>query len=176
MFVVSIKTTKKKLLAAVGLLALSLAVVIISPVASRQASADMGINYSASNSQERIAFLSQYGWLVNEEPTEVVEIIIPNEFSTVYENYNQLQSEEGFNLKDYCGKRVKRWTYQVINYPQYEDTELIFANILVYEGKVIGGDICNIELDGFMHCFTPPEGLFEKSDVEQTTQNIAKTI
>ena len=164
MFVVSIKTTKKKLFAAVGLLVLALAVIIVSPVASSQASADMGINYSASNSQERIAFLSQYGWKVNEEPTEVVEIIIPNEFSNVYENYNQIQLEEGFDLRNYCGKRVKRWTYQVVNYPGYEETELVFANILICEGKVIGGDICNVELDGFMHCFTPPEGLFSSAE------------
>jgi len=168
MFIVSIKTTKKKLFAAAGLLALCLAVVIISPVASRQASADMGRNYSASNSQERIAFLSQYGWEVNEEPTEVVEIIIPNEFSTVYENYNQLQLEEGFNLKDYCGKRVKRWTYQVINYPSYENTDLIFANLLIYDGKVVGGDICNVQIDGFMHCFTPPENLFSGLEIVES--------
>lgn len=163
MFVVSIKTTKKKLFAAVGLLVLCLAVVIISPVAARETSAGVQTKYSATNAQERIAFLSQFGWQVNEEPTEVVEIIIPNEFSDVYENYNQLQIGDGFNLKDYCGKRVKRWTYQVINYPSYEETDLIFANVLIYDGKVIGGDICNIELDGFMHCFTPPEGLFSGS-------------
>lgn len=168
MFIVSIKTTKKKLFAAIGLLALCLAAVIISPVASRQASANMDTNYSASNSQERIAFLSQFGWKVNEEPTEVVEIIIPNEFSTVYENYNQLQLGDGFNLKDYCGKRVKRWTYQVINYPSYEETDLIFANLLIYDGKVIGGDICNVQLDGFMHCFTPPEGLFSKPETTES--------
>lgn len=160
MFIVSIKTTKKTLYAAIGLLVLCLAAVIISPVASRQASANMQTRYYATNAQERIAFLAQFGWKVKEEPTEVVEIIIPNEFSDVYENYNQIQIDEGFNLKDYCGKRVKRWTYQVTNYPSYEETDLIFANILIYDGRVIGGDICNIELDGFMHCFTPPEGLF----------------
>lgn len=160
MFVVSIKTTRKKLYAAVGLLILCLAVVIISPVAARETSVGVQTKYSATNAQERIAFLAQFGWQVKEEPTEVVEIIIPNEFSDVYENYNELQMADGFNLKDYCGKRVKRWTYQVINYPSYEQTDLIFANVLIYEGKVIGGDICNIELDGFMHCFTPPEGLF----------------
>ncbi|MBR5773469.1 MAG: DUF4830 domain-containing protein [Clostridia bacterium] len=159
MFVVSIKTTRKKLFAAAGLIALCLAVVIISPVASSQASASLDVNYSAANSQERIAFLSQFGWQVNEEPTEVVEVIIPDEFSDVYEKYNQLQQEQGFNLKDYCGKRVKRWTYQVINYPSYEGTDLIFANVLIYEGKVVGGDICDVQLDGFMHGFNMPENV-----------------
>lgn len=167
MFVVSIKTSRKKLFAAVGLIALCLAAVVISPVAASQASSNMDINYLASNSQERIAFLSQFGWQVSDEPTEVVEIIIPNEFSAVYENYNEIQQQDGFDLKDYSGKRVKRWTYQVINYPSYEGTDLIYANVLIYEGRVIGGDICNVEIDGFMHCFTPPEGLFDSSETHQ---------
>lgn len=167
MFVVSIKTSKKKLFAAVGLIALCLAVVVISPVATSQASSNMDINYSAANSQERIAFLSQFGWRVSDEPTQVVEIIIPNEFSAVYENYNNIQKQDGFDLKDYSGKRVKCWTYQVVNYPSYEESDLIFANVLVYEGRVIGGDICSVQIDGFMHCFTPPEGLFDSAETQE---------
>ena len=35
----------------------------------------------------------------------------------------------------------------------------VTANILVYENKIIGGDICSVNLDGFMHGFTPPDGV-----------------
>ncbi len=164
MFIVSIKTSKKKLIAAAALLALSLCMVVFSPVVAREASADMDKKYIAANPQERINFLAQYGWQVNEEPVEVVEIIVPYEFSAVYENYNKIQAEDGFDLKKYCGKRLKRWTYQVVNYPGYEGTDLIYANLLIYEGRVVGGDICNVELDGFMHCFTPPENLFSSPE------------
>ena len=164
MFIVSVKTSKKKLVAAATLLALAIGMVIFSPVVAREASADMDKKYSAANARERISFLAQYGWEVEEEPTEVVEIIVPSEFSTVYENYNQIQMDEGFDLRDYSGKRLNRWTYRVTNYPGYEGKDVVFANLLIYGEQVVGGDICSIELDGFMHCFTPPENLFSASD------------
>ena len=47
------------------------------------------------------------------------------------------------------------WSYDILNYPGYENTEgIIRGNILVYEGTVIGGDICSNELGGFMHTFS----------------------
>ena len=49
------------------------------------------------------------------------------------------------------GKTVKRWTYDVTNYP--DNRPNVKANILVYDNKIIGGDICSLELDGFMHGF-----------------------
>lgn len=53
----------------------------------------------------------------------------------------------------YAAKRVKRWTYRVTNYPGYEDKSCIQATLLVYDGQVIGGDVCSVELEGFMHGF-----------------------
>lgn len=111
------------------------------------------LNIKASNSDERIAYLSQYGWSVENEPIEVKEIIIPAEFDEVYENYNKIQLDQGFDLTKYCSKRVKKWTYIVTNYPEYEDSQCIRATLLIYDGNVIGGDICSVELDGFMHGF-----------------------
>lgn len=110
----------------------------------------------ASTAEERIAFLAQFGWSVDEEPLEVKEIIIPAEFDDVYENYNAIQKEQGFDLTAYCSQRVKKWTYKVKNYPGYEDSDCIRATLLVSDGKVIGGDVCSVELDGFMHGFVSP--------------------
>ena len=39
------------------------------------------------------------------------------------------------------------------NYPGYEDLDCIHATLLIYDGQVIGGDICSTQLDGFMHGF-----------------------
>ena len=114
-------------------------------------------NIKASNSDERIAYLSQFGWCVEEEPCEVKEVIIPAEFDDVYESYNKIQLEQGFDLTNYCSKRVKKWTYIVTNYPGYEDSECIRATLLIYDGNVIGGDICSVELNGFMHSFVKPQ-------------------
>lgn len=155
MFICSFKTSKTKLVAgffvavaAVGLL-VSAAVRTASP-----AIAPGGINLAAEDSRQRIDFLKQFGWEVREDPLEVSEIIIPMEFNAVYQSYNELQLKQGFDLTDYGGKRVKRWTYAVTNYPNYDETaDCIHADILVCEGKVVGGDICSVELNGFMHGF-----------------------
>ncbi len=54
-------------------------------------------------------------------------------------------------MTKYAGKRCKRYSYSVLNYP--EEPEDVRANILVYNGKIIGGDVCSLKLDGFMHGF-----------------------
>ena len=76
--------------------------------------------------------------------------MIPSEFDEVYKKYNELQEEQGYDLHDYCGKRLKRWTYQITNYPGRTD-DTIFANIYVYEDQVVAGDVTCTSLMGFMH-------------------------
>jgi len=41
---------------------------------------------------------------------------------------------------------------------------IVQANLLVFEGRVIGGDVCSLEAGGFIHCFEMPENA-----VPQTT-------
>ena len=110
----------------------------------------------APNNLARITFLKSYGWEVSEEPSEVVSVVIPQTFGDVYENYNAIQTAQGFDLSGYRGKEVRRYTYEVLNYPGQKD--YIRANLLIYRGKVIGGDICSIFAEnGFMHGFAYPE-------------------
>ncbi len=112
------------------------------------------ISYNASSARERLDFISQFGWNTDEEPCEVREIMIPEEFDEVYENYNIIQKEQGLDLSEYKGKRVKRYTYTIRNYPGYsEEDECVRINLLVSDGTVVGGDVCSVELDGFMHTF-----------------------
>lgn len=105
---------------------------------------------AAGTNEQRIAFLESFGWQVSDEPEESGDVVIPSEFDGVYERYNELQAEQGCNLRRYAGKRCKRYSYAVLNYP---DEESVRANLLVHDGRVIGGDICSLELDGFMHGF-----------------------
>ena len=37
-----------------------------------------------------------------------------------YQEYLALQADQGFDLEKYAGKRVKRYTYEVLNYPTGE--------------------------------------------------------
>lgn len=176
MFIFSFKTSKAKL--AAGALAVAVAVSLLVSAAVRPVSpvfAQQGINLAADDNRRRIDFLRQFGWSVREEPTEVSEVIIPPEFNAVYQAYNELQIEQGFDLTPYGGKRVKRWTYTVTNYPGYDETsDCIHANILVCDGIVIGGDICSVELGGFMHGFEMQSIPETTAAQPQTTQMAAE--
>ena len=112
------------------------------------------INFKAENNQERLKFISQFGWEVDSEPVEVNEVIIPQEFDDVYNNYNEIQLMQNCDLRDYSGERVKRWTYIIKNYPGYSEKDTcVRINLLVFDGMVIGGDVSSTELSGFMHTF-----------------------
>ncbi len=80
---------------------------------------------------------------VSETPYEVVELEIPLKFNNVWENYNNLLKEKGYDLSLYKGKKCKRYTYLI-------PSENARANIIVRGGKIIGGDISSITLDGIM--------------------------
>ena len=97
------------------------------------AEADSVLNIKAENAEQRVAFLSQFGWSFDEDPVEVAEVIIPPEFDEVYEKYNAIQKEQGFDLTKYQGKRVKRWTYAIKNYPGYAADSGCILRILPVE-------------------------------------------
>lgn len=83
------------------------------------------------------------GYTPEDNPVEIVEVHIPMEWDGVYVNYNRLQKSGGFDLEPYKGKTCTRYTYSI---PEY----FARGNVLVYDGKVIGGDICSITIDGIM--------------------------
>ena len=128
-----------------GLLLIPLAVAILLLAAGRN-----GLPVGATDPQRR-AFLASYGWELG-EGTERGTVKIPSEFDAVYENYNTLQLKQGFDLGKYAGKEVRRFQYEVINYPNYSGK--IYANLLIYDEKIIGGDIYAAALDGFIHGFS----------------------
>lgn len=158
MFVYSVKTSRAKILTV--FLALTAVVIAIFTVMSKSkapaATDDSAINYKASTSQERAAFLKQYGWDISEDPVEVSEVIIPENFDDGYTEYAAMNKAQGLDLEPFKGMRAKRWTYTVYNYPGLENTESVQANILVFDGRVIGGDICSLEQGGFIAGFELP--------------------
>jgi len=110
------------------------------------------INYKdIKTNDDRINFLKQFGWEVKPEPVESAEIFIPKEFDAVYTKYNEVQKAQSLNLEKYRNKAVKRYTYEITDYPGHTGT--VYANLLVYRDKVIGGDICTAQINGFMHGF-----------------------
>ena len=69
-----------------------------------------GAQYSiqAGENEQRIDFLKQFGWEVEQEPVSIEEIVIPQQFNQVYERYNELQKTQGMDLTKYAGKTVKK--------------------------------------------------------------------
>ena len=101
---------------------------------------------------DRVQFLSQFGYVVDETPIEECEVLIPKEFDRVFAAYNEMQKGEGLDLSRYKGKKMMRYTYNVTNYEGYSDP--VYANILVYKNKVVGGDVCSADPNGFAHGLT----------------------
>lgn len=71
-------------------------------------------------------------------------IVIPERFGEVYENYNLIQKKAGFDLSRYKGKEATLYTYALAG---EKDREI---HLIVYDGKVIGGDIASLKFDGEM--------------------------
>jgi hypothetical protein len=110
------------------------------------------INYDKIKTEEdRVGFLSQFGWSVKGAPVEVAEITVPSEFDKIFTGYNEIQKRQGLDLSKYKNKTVTRYTYEISNYDGAEGK--VYANILVYRNKVIGGDICSADTNGFIHGF-----------------------
>ncbi|MBR2732515.1 MAG: DUF4830 domain-containing protein [Clostridia bacterium] len=153
MFVYSVKTSKVKLItlcAAVAALAGALLWVLLGARAS-EASQEAVISYRAGSAQERLAFIAQFGWQVAPDPVEVSEVILPEVYDAAFAEYVEMNQAQGLDLTLYRGARAKRWTYAVLNYPGFEDRPgTVELNLLIYDGRVIGGDLCSLEQDGFL--------------------------
>ena len=152
MFVYSVRSKTIKFFAVI-VLALAAMITLVAVIPAGDIAASAGISYSdVYSNDDRIKFLSQFGWEVSGTPIEEVTVTVPKEFDTVYVGYNEMQKEQGLNLARYKGKDVTRYTYQITNYENYDGT--VYANLLVYRGKIIGGDICSADTSGFVHGFS----------------------
>lgn len=90
-------------------------------------------------------YLRDLGYEVSDSYSES-NITIPDEFDAVYENYNALQTECGFDLSSFHGAKCSVYTYDIYNHP----FGTCRANLIVHDGKIIGGDISSVNIAGFM--------------------------
>jgi len=171
MFVKSYKISSRRLLG-LGIMFVAVIALLVYGIGLRISSTDAKVELETSTKisknaskgvakteKDRHTFISQFGWQVEEEAEEIAEIVIPEKFDEVYDQYNNLQKKQNFNLEKHKGERCKRYTYKITNYPDYPDNARI--NILVLQGKVIGGDVCSTELNGFMHGFAANSAAME---------------
>ena len=157
MFIVTARVPKKKLLAGgVALLCCCVvaatAVILSAGGVAVAASAEVrGIR----DNDDRVAYLNELGWTVSAEPIATEELLIPDHFDDTYSDYLALQEGQGFGLSRYCGKRVKRYTYEITNYPTGEAG--VQVALLVYRSTVIGGEVLSPTTGGFLHGLAKPD-------------------
>ena len=136
------------LLLLLAVMAAGRAVLLMLPGSDAAVSASNIRRQPGKTEEQRQACLAALGWSADPEPCEVLEVIIPKEFDETYQNYNKIQTDQGLDLTRYRGKRCRRYSYMVHNHPSGD--EHVRLNLLVCSGKIIGGDVCSMGLDGFL--------------------------
>ncbi len=158
MFIYSMHANTIKFFAVICL-ALTVLIALIAFVptyVTGQEATQVGLNVSYNyekikNNEDRINFIKQFGWEVDAQPLKEQEVTIPKEFDKIFAAYNEIQRKQGLDLSSFKKKNVMRYTYTVTNYPDYDGE--VYINILVYRNKVIGGDVCSADVNGFIHGF-----------------------
>ena len=162
MFIYSFRATSLKFLGIISVTLVALiAIIAFVPVyaegngtVNAAVEADRWSDYSYDKVKsvgDAVNFLSQFGWTVNGENAESEQVIIPAEFDKVFAAYNEIQRAQGLDLSKYKKKELTRYTFEVTNYDDYDGK--VYANVLVYRNRVVGGDICSADVSGFVHGF-----------------------
>ena len=114
-----------------------------------------------SNNEQRVQFLESLGWKVAASPAESGQVRIPETATEVFDRYNQLQKQQGYDLSTYAGKNVMRYVYKVENFPNA--TEPVYATVLVYKNQIIGGDITDTSAGGKVQGIKPVKKASEQA-------------
>lgn len=111
--------------------------------------------YAVSNMQtnaitnaDRLTFIKSLGYTVSNSEPRSKTVVIPQVFSDVYTNYNNLQKSCGYDLSLYKGCEVLIYTYDIIAPDDSNDGCVV--NIIVYNDRIIGGDVSSVTFGGFM--------------------------
>ena len=122
-----------------------------------------------SNNEQRVQFLESLGWEVAASPAESGQVRIPETATEVFDRYNQLQKQQGYDLSTYAGKNVMRYVYKVENFP--DASEPVYATVLVYKNQIIGGDITDTSAGGKVQGIKPV-----KKSSEQATKPTTPSV
>lgn len=136
--------TKTSLAVLIGFIVLALLLIL----GSAAGGPDVLTAEMVSTTEERMEFLLECGWETDPASETVQEIHIPERFTAVYENYNDLQLRQGYDLTEYAGRDCTLYSYTVLNYP--DDSQTVIADLYVYKNRIIGGDVHSTSLNGFM--------------------------
>lgn len=100
------------------------------------------------NTSDAVSYVCSLGWSCNETGIQIKESTLPSDFDAVYSKYNELQIQQGFDLREYKGEAVVIYTIPIVDYPNQKD---VLICLLTHKNQLIGGDIHSAALNGFMH-------------------------
>ena len=103
---------------------------------------------NSKTNADRLIFISNSGYNVLSNEPSVKTVNIPEVFCDVYKNYNTIQKAAGYDLSLYKGCEVTIYTYKID--PPSDYTGECVINIIVYNDRIIGGDVSSPALGGFM--------------------------
>ena len=136
--------TPQRAAMAILLLAVLLAVLVL--LSSR--GGVLSAHYNVTTRQGRADYLAAQGWTVEPETETAQEITLPREFTGVLAEYNELQLQQGFDLRPYGGLSCTVYSYIVTD---YDSPDTVLASVYLYKNRIIAGDIHSTAMDGFLH-------------------------
>ena len=123
-------------------LAVVLAAVVLAFILAGQFLSVGANQIDLSTNEKRVQYINTLGIKLQSDDFTQKQVVIPQTFNKVYDNYNNLQLKSGFNLKNYSGKQVTIFTYNI-------DSQTV-VNLITFNNKLIGGDVASLKIDGEM--------------------------
>ena len=164
MMVMTAKVDMKKIALVLGAIAAAIIAVILLFGGS---GAQTTSAPSASSNDARVKFLKDFGWDVASSPVESSQVRIPETSTEIFDRYNQLQKNQGYDLSKLAGKNAMRYVYKVNNYPGA--TEPVYATVLVYKNEIVGGDVTDTSAKGKVQGFKMPQSATGDTIPSETT-------
>ena len=101
-----------------------------------------------STSEGRIHYLESLGWELDGDSEDARAVQFPKELTGRLREYNEIQLQQGFDLRAYLGEQCEQFSYRITNYPDSDQT--VLATLYVQDGLLIAGDVHSTALDGFL--------------------------
>ena len=96
-----------------------------------------------------VSFLAAHGWTADASACEKTAVQIPERFGAVYENYNEIQLAQGFDLSPCRGRVLTRYTFPVTDPP--DDAEgPVLANVFFDGDAIVAADLCAVGINGWI--------------------------
>ena len=146
MFVFSVKADRKQLAwGSLCLVAVAAAITVSLALSPKDLSVgSTAVDLRVASAEERVQLLEELGHRVDGDTERVEEIRIPDEADATLIAYDEMQPQ-GMGLQAYGGKRVKCYTYTVVD----SDTDkTMWAHLYVYRDRVVAGDITAADPEG----------------------------